>query len=154
MEQIQKGDTLAIVTFTVGLGNSAVTSIELSDFTFTYMDNDRNDFTVKFPKSTLTVTDIWSIEGKQRLYYASGKLTLDLTPNTVQSAPILITCLPYLPSNTLMIYDATGRMVENLSAMLTGKGEISYLPQSLSKGAYFCVFQSGRHIAVRQFVVE
>jgi hypothetical protein len=154
MEQIQKGDTLALVTFTVGLGNSAVTSIELSDFTFTYVDNDRNDFTVKFPKSTLTVTDIWSIEGKQRLYYASGKLTLDLTPNTVQSAPILITCLPYLPSNTLMIYDATGRMVENLSAMLTGKGEISYLPQSLSKGAYFCVFQSGRHIAVRQFVVE
>jgi len=154
MKETKKGDTLALVTFTVGLGNSASTSIELTDFKFSYTDNDQRESFVKFPKSTLTVTDIWSVDGKQRLYYASGKLTMELTPNTVHTAPILIRCMPYLPSNTLMIYDATGRMVENLSSLLTSKGELSYNPQSLSKGSYFCVFQSGRHIAVRQFVVE
>ncbi|MBK9248663.1 MAG: choice-of-anchor D domain-containing protein [Ignavibacteria bacterium] len=150
----KNGDTLAIVSFTVGLGNSSVTSIELNDFILHYRDSDTLSSTIVLPKSILTVNDIWSIEGKQRLYYASGKLTLELAPNTVHSSPITIKCLPYLPANTLMIYDATGRYIENLTPLLTAKGDISFSPQLLSKGCYFCVFQSGRHIAVRQFIVE
>lgn len=149
-----RGDTLFMLPLTVGLGNSDRTTIELYDFAWKSNGQNITESSVQSPKTVLSITNIWNVDGKQRLYYSSGKLFMDITPNTVHSTPLRIQCLPYLPTNTLVVYDATGRIVDNLSSLLSSKGELMYDPITLAKGSYYCVFQSGRSIAVRQFIVE
>ncbi|MFN8358893.1 MAG: choice-of-anchor D domain-containing protein [Candidatus Kapaibacterium sp.] len=149
-----RGDTLLMLPLTVGLGNSGTTTIELVDFAWKTNGQNIDASSVQHAKSTLYVTNIWNIDGKQRLYFSSGKLLLELTPNTVHQSSIRFQCLPYIATNTLTIYDATGRWVEDLSPRLNSTGELNYDPHSLAKGSYYCIFQSGRSIAIRQFVVE
>ncbi|MBI3259419.1 MAG: choice-of-anchor D domain-containing protein [Ignavibacteriae bacterium] len=153
---LKNGDTVLVLEFTVGLGNSPVTDIIVEKFVWKNEKDATIEISTSLPHSKVRVTDIAEINGSLRLYDKGHLAEMTLTVNTLlPNAPLSINIDGGLHCSSLIIYDERGRVVRDISFVLqSDKIVYDFDSSPLSMGMYYCVLLAGNNLIVKDFVVR
>lgn len=153
---IKEGDTLLSFQFTVGLGNAPFTEVVIERLDWKSKSGSLLPIVSgTLPKTSVQVSDIIEIKGKQRLYDKGQLPLMTLKANTIHKTPLSIHIEGAAHCTSLIIYDERGRVVADMTQLLlSGKKDFEYDSSALSKGMYYCVLLAGTTPIVRDFVIE
>ncbi len=153
---IKVGDTLISFQFTVGLGNAPFTDVVIDRLEWkNKSDSLLGIVTGTLPRTSVQVSGIIEINGKQRLYDKGQLPTMTLKANTIHKTPLSIHIEGAVHCTSLIVYDERGRVVADMTQLLfSGKKDFEYDSSALSKGMYYCVLLAGTTPIVRDFVIE
>ncbi|MBS1537390.1 MAG: choice-of-anchor D domain-containing protein [Bacteroidetes bacterium] len=152
---LKEGDTLFVLKFTVGLGNSTTSDVIIEQFEWKNNIDSQLAISTVLPQTQVKVTDVIEINGKLRLYEKGQRVSMNLQANTVIKTPLIIRIEGSTFAKSLIIYDESGRAVADITRLLKeNSSEIIYDSSWLAKGMYYCVLTTSNSSITKEFVIQ
>ena len=145
------GDVAGEVEFTVVLGNSSQTVMEVVSMDWKHADGSSVGAETEVNGTVVSVIDGEGFE----LNADPGPLKLSIQPMPVSGSATITYRVGVLPGSTLRLFDQTGAQVMDLSSSLSSSdGQFDATFEGLSNGFYLLQLSSGDYTYVTMVLIE